>query len=69
VRYALTVERLLEETVLLLHRPERVLSDEQKRLLEEVRQSDPMLAGRKVLVIDDDSRNIFALTSVLDRRG
>jgi CheY-like chemotaxis protein len=69
VRYAGAIERLLEETVLLLHRPERLLSDEQKRVLEEVRQSDPMLAGRKVLVIDDDSRNIFALTSVLEHRG
>jgi HAMP domain-containing protein/CheY-like chemotaxis protein/signal transduction histidine kinase len=69
VRYAAAIERVLEETVLLLHRPEGLLSDEQKRVLEEVRQSDPMLAGRKVLVIDDDSRNIFALTSVLEHRG
>jgi HAMP domain-containing protein/CheY-like chemotaxis protein len=68
VRYAPTIERLLEETVLLLHRPKEMLSEEQQRVLAEVQQSDSMLAGRKVLVIDDDLRNIFALTSVLEHR-
>jgi HAMP domain-containing protein/CheY-like chemotaxis protein/signal transduction histidine kinase len=68
VRYAPSIERLLDETTLLLHRNEANLSDEQKRVLEETRQSDPRLAGRKVLVIDDDLRNIFALTSVLEHR-
>ena len=69
VRYAPSIEQLFEQTVLLLHRPERSLSDDQRRVLAEVRQTDPMLAGRKVLVIDDDLRNIFALTSVLEHRG
>jgi len=68
VRYASTIEGLLEETVLLLHRDEARLSADQRRVLAEMRQSDPMLVGRKVLIIDDDLRNIFALTSVLEQR-
>ncbi len=67
VRYAPNIERLLDETVLLLHRNEYALSEEQRRVLSEIRETDPMLAGRKVLVIDDDLRNIFALTSVLEQ--
>jgi HAMP domain-containing protein/CheY-like chemotaxis protein/signal transduction histidine kinase len=68
VRYAPTIERVLEETLLLLHREASALSPDQKRVLAEVRLSDPMLSGRKALVIDDDLRNIFALTSVLEHR-
>ena len=69
VRYAPSIERLLDETVLLLHRDVSELSEQQQQTLAEVRQIDPVLAGRKVLVIDDDVRNIFALASVLDHRG
>ena len=69
VRYAPTIERLLEESVLLLHREEEQLSPDQKRILAEIRQADPVLADKKVLIINDDLRNIFALTSVLEQRG
>jgi HAMP domain-containing protein/CheY-like chemotaxis protein/signal transduction histidine kinase len=66
VRYAPSLERLLDETALLLHRVEADLSEIQRRTLAELRQKDPALAGRKVLVVDDDLRNIFALTSLLE---
>ena len=68
VRYAPSIERLLDETVLLLHRSPDALSEQQREILAAVRQVDPVLSGRKILVIDDDLRNIFALTSVLEQR-
>jgi signal transduction histidine kinase/DNA-binding response OmpR family regulator/HAMP domain-containing protein len=66
IRHASSLERLLDETVLLLHRPESVLSDRQRKILAEMRKNDSALANKKVLVIDDDLRNIFALTSLLE---
>jgi CheY-like chemotaxis protein len=66
IRHASSLERLLDETVLLLHRPESVLSEQQRRILAEMRKNDSALANKKVLVIDDDLRNIFALTSLLE---
>ena len=69
VRFAESHERLLEETVLLLHRAEADLSEAQREMLNAVRQNDATLAGKKVLVVDDDVRNIFALTSVLEQHN
>ncbi len=69
VRLARTPEELLDLTVLLLHRAEVELSDEQRGILAGIRQVDEALAGKKVLVVDDDLRNIFALTSVLEQHG
>jgi CheY-like chemotaxis protein len=60
-------ERLLDETTLFLHRVQANLPAPQRQMLEQVRLADPVLAGRKVLVVDDDVRNIFALTSLLER--
>jgi CheY-like chemotaxis protein len=60
-------ERLLEETAVFLNRREEDLTDEQKQIIEEARNKDAMLAGGKVLIVDDDVRNIFALTSGLER--
>jgi CheY-like chemotaxis protein len=62
-------DRLLDETALFLHRVERDLPAEKRLMLEHLHQRDPSLAGRKALVVDDDIRNIFALTSVLEQHG
>ncbi len=59
-------ERLLDETALFLHRVEANLPEPQRRLLEQLHHKAPMLAGRKVLVVDDDVRNIFAISSALE---
>jgi len=62
-------ERLLDETALFLHRVIADLPPEKQRMLDRLHRSDEALVGRKVLVVDDDVRNIFALSSVLERRG
>jgi CheY-like chemotaxis protein len=62
-------ERLLDETALFLHRVVADLPIEKQRMLDRLHRSDDALVGRKVLVVDDDVRNIFALSSVLERRG
>ncbi len=62
-------ERLLDETSLFLHRVFADLPPEKQRLLERLHRSDDDLVGKSVLVVDDDVRNIFALSSVLERRG
>jgi len=62
-------ERLLDETSLFLHRVVTELPPEKQRMLESLHHSDEALVGKKVLVVDDDVRNIFALSSVLERRG
>ncbi|HKA13885.1 MAG TPA: response regulator, partial [Myxococcota bacterium] len=62
-------ERLLDETSLFLHRVVADLKPDKQRLLERLHGSDEFLLGKSVLVVDDDVRNIFALSSVLERRG
>ncbi|HXF54369.1 MAG TPA: response regulator, partial [Hyphomicrobiaceae bacterium] len=62
-------DRLLDETALFLHRLVSDLPPEKRRMLERLHTSDEDLAGRTVLLVDDDARNIFALSSVLERRG
>jgi CheY-like chemotaxis protein len=60
-------ERLLDETALFLHRVVADLPPSKQRMLESLNQSDEALIEKKVLVVDDDVRNIFALTSLLER--
>jgi CheY-like chemotaxis protein/signal transduction histidine kinase len=62
-------ERLLDETALFLHRVMDDLPREKQIMLERLHSSDENLVGQKVLLVDDDARNIFALSSVLERRG
>jgi CheY-like chemotaxis protein/signal transduction histidine kinase len=62
-------ERLLDETALFLHRVVADLPAGKQKMLERLHRSDDALVGKKVLVVDDDVRNIFALSSVLERRG
>jgi HAMP domain-containing protein/signal transduction histidine kinase/CheY-like chemotaxis protein len=62
-----SLERLLDETALFLHRVEENLPEPKRQMLEQLRKKDPVLAGKKVLIVDDDMRNIFALTSLLER--
>jgi CheY-like chemotaxis protein len=62
-------ERLLDETALFLHRIVADLPDDKQRMIERLHSSDEDLVGKTVLLVDDDARNIFALSSVLERRG
>jgi CheY-like chemotaxis protein len=62
-------ERLLDETALFLHRVITDLPRDKQRMLEQLHSSDEDLIGHSILLVDDDARNIFALSSVLERRG
>ncbi len=62
-------ERLLDETALFLHRVVADLPETKQQMLDRLHRSDEALVGKTVLVIDDDVRNIFALSSLLERRG
>jgi CheY-like chemotaxis protein len=62
-------ERLLDETALFLHRVVADLPAEKQQMIERLHSSDDDLLGRTVLLVDDDARNIFALSSVLERHG
>ena len=62
-------ERLLDETALFLHRVIGDLPPAKQRMVRSLHESDEALRGKNVLVVDDDVRNIFALSSVLERHG
>jgi CheY-like chemotaxis protein/signal transduction histidine kinase/HAMP domain-containing protein len=62
-------ERLLDETALFLHRVVSDLPPEKQQMLHKLHASDDDLVGKQVLIVDDDVRNIFALSSLLERRG
>jgi hypothetical protein len=68
VRPVRSLDRLVDQALLFLHRPVGVLSEEQRTRIERLYATDEVLAGKNVLIVDDDIRNIFAITSVLERQ-
>jgi CheY-like chemotaxis protein len=69
VRLARTPDQLIEQTSQLLHQPIQSLSEPTRAKLAQSRAEDTVLAGRRVVVIDDDIRNIFSLASALEEYG
>jgi len=69
IRDVRSIERLLDESSLFLHRFVARLPSEKRQMLEKLHQTDAVLAQKKVLIVDDDIRNIFAMTSVLERHN
>jgi CheY-like chemotaxis protein/signal transduction histidine kinase/CHASE3 domain sensor protein len=69
IKGARSPERLLDEVTLFLHRVETDLSSEHQKMLRTARSRDKVFEGRRILVVDDDVRNIFAMTSALEQKG
>jgi len=69
LRNAVDLDSMLDATSFFLHRGEAAMSDEERRSAQALQENDHILQGKKVLIVDDDIRNIFALATVLDARG
>ncbi|BAP45013.1 multi-sensor hybrid histidine kinase [Pseudomonas sp. StFLB209] len=69
IKGARSPERLLDEVTLFLHKVESQLSNERQKMLLTARSRDKVFEARRILVVDDDVRNIFALTSALEHKG
>ncbi|MFY9352555.1 response regulator [Sphingobium sp.] len=69
IKGAKSPERLLDEVSLFLHRVVSELPTEQRKLIEKARHRDAALEGRRILIVEDDVRNVYSLTSVLEPRG
>jgi CheY-like chemotaxis protein/signal transduction histidine kinase/CHASE3 domain sensor protein len=69
IKDARSPERLLDEVTLFLHQVESKLPAERQRMLQVARDRDAALEGRRILVVEDDVRNIFALSSILEPKG
>ena len=69
IKDARSPERLLDEVTLFLHQVESKLPPERQRMLQAARDREAALEGRRILVVEDDVRNIFALSSVLEPKG
>jgi signal transduction histidine kinase/DNA-binding response OmpR family regulator len=62
-------ERFLDEATLFLHQIEAILPQDKQQILNQVRDKETILAGKKVLIVDDDIRNVFALTATLEDKN
>jgi signal transduction histidine kinase/CheY-like chemotaxis protein/CHASE3 domain sensor protein len=69
IKGARSPERLLDEVTLFLHQVESTLPAERQRMLKAARDREALLDGRRVLIVEDDARNIFAVSSILEPRG
>ncbi|MHA6491880.1 response regulator [Pseudomonas borbori] len=69
IKGARSPERLLDEVTLFLHKVESQLSSDRQRMLKTARNRDKVFEGRRILLVDDDVRNLFALTSALELKG
>ena len=69
IKGAKSPERLLDEVALFLHQVVSELPDDQQRMIRKARNRDALLEGRRILVVEDDVRNVYALTNILEPRG
>ena len=69
IKGAKSPERLLDEVSLFLHQVVSELPDEQQKMIRKARNRDALLEGRRILVVEDDIRNVYALTNILEPRG
>jgi len=69
IKGAKSPERLLDEVSLFLHKVVSDLPDEQQKMIRKARNRDALLEGRRILVVEDDVRNVYALTNILEPRG
>ncbi|MBC7977091.1 MAG: response regulator, partial [Myxococcales bacterium] len=69
IKGARSPERLLDEVTLFLHQVESKLPPERQRMLRDARDREAVFEGRRILIVEDDVRNVFALTSVLEPKG
>jgi CheY-like chemotaxis protein len=69
IKGARSPERLLDEVTLFLHQVESELPPERQRMLRVARDREAVFEGRRILIVEDDARNVFALTSIFEPRG
>ena len=69
IKGAKSPERLLDEVTLFLHQVVSELPDEQQRMIRKARNRDALLEGRRILIVEDDVRNVYALANILEPRG